>query len=368
MNKWLENQKEKDKQEKETVKGIGKNLIPSPVCRDLFPIRVLLQLLPMDPTKQEEIAQDFSPMLRVYKNGRVERLMGTATLPPSLDPTTNVQSKDVIYSPQTNQHARLFLPKSTHPNQKLPLLVYFHGGGFAIETAFSPTYHNHLNTLVAEANIIAVSVDYRRAPEHPLPAAHDDSWAALEWVASHSDGTGPEDWLNRHADIQNVFFAGDSAGANIAHHMAMRVGEKALPAVNLNGVVLVHPYFWGKEPVGDEVKDMSFRSKVDAMWLLAFPDSSGSDDPLLNVCGSSGPSLAGLGCRRVLVCVAGKDFLRARGWEYYEKLLASGWEGVVEIAEDEEENHVFHLLDPTKDSSKAAVKRIAAFIRHDRTI
>ncbi|XWS68008.1 hypothetical protein CRYUN_Cryun04dG0053300 [Craigia yunnanensis] len=104
-----------------------------------------------------EIATDAPPYLRIYKDGRVERLMGTDNVPPSLDPKTNVEFKDVLYSPEN--------------------------------TTFSPTYHDYLNTIAAEAKVIAILVDYRRAPEHPVSIAYDDSWTALTWIASHSEGT-----------------------------------------------------------------------------------------------------------------------------------------------------------------------------------
>lgn len=71
---------------------------------------------------------------------------------------------------------------------------------------------------------MAVSVEYRLAPGNPLPAAYNDSWAAIKSVASHFDGmqNGDEeeddDWLSGYADSQRVFFAGDSAGANSAPH------------------------------------------------------------------------------------------------------------------------------------------------------
>ncbi|TXG64353.1 hypothetical protein EZV62_011347 [Acer yangbiense] len=77
-----------------------------------------------------------------------------------------------------------------------------------------------------EAKIIAVSVDYRLAPENPVPAAYEDSWTTLKWVASHFNGKGSEDWLNRHADFQRVFLSGDSAGANIANRMAIKHGHE----------------------------------------------------------------------------------------------------------------------------------------------
>lgn len=140
--------------------------------------------------------------MRIYKDGTIERLVGNDIVPPSFDPKINVDSKDVVYAPQNNLSTGLYTPKNTKDqNQKIPLVVYFHGGGFCVHTPFSSTYNNYLNKLVSEANIIAVVVDYRTAPENPVPYAHDDSWIVLKWVAYHVDGNGPEGWLNHYADF-----------------------------------------------------------------------------------------------------------------------------------------------------------------------
>ncbi|GAV86739.1 Abhydrolase_3 domain-containing protein [Cephalotus follicularis] len=311
-----------------------------------------------------EVAHDFSPFIRIYKDGRIERLIGNDIVPPSLDPKTKVESKDAVYSPENGLSCRLYMPKNTNHDKKLPLLVYFHGGGFCVETAFSPTYHNYLNTLVSAANIVAVSVDYRRGPEHALPIAYDDSWTALKWVASHSNGKGNEDWLNNHADLQQVFFAGDSAGANIAHNMGIRIGKEKLEGgLNVTGIVLVHPYFWGTEPVGTETRELATRSFVEGLWRLVCPTTSGCDDPLLNPV--LDPNFASLGCNKVLVCVAEKDMLCQRGKFYCDNLGKCGWGGVVEIMEAKEEGHVFHLFTPTCEDAVTMLKRVVSFVNQD---
>ncbi|OMO63195.1 Alpha/beta hydrolase-3 [Corchorus olitorius] len=314
-----------------------------------------------------EIAVDYPPFFRIYRDGSIERL-DTETVPPGLDPKTNVESKEIVYSQETGQHIRLYIPQnatSSSSAQKLPLLVYFHGGAFLIGAAASPTYHNYLNSLVSEANVIAVSVDYRRAPEHPIPACFDDSWDALKWVASHHGGNGPEEWLNRYADFDRVYLAGDSAGANIAHHIAIRIGKEKPDGVNLAGIVLAHPYFWGKEPVGDEAKDPGVRARLEQLWRFAHPTTiGGADDPWINP--FVGQSLASLGCTRVLVCVAEKDLLRHRGCHYVEELKKSGWGGEVELMEAQGEEHVFHLNKTSCENAVAKLKKVAAFMNPDK--
>ncbi|KAF5448674.1 hypothetical protein F2P56_029183 [Juglans regia] len=311
-----------------------------------------------------EIAYDHSPFLKIYKDGRIERMIGTEVVSPSLDPQTGVESKDVVISPETGVAVRIYIPKATIQTQKkLPVLVYFHGGGFCIETAFSPQYHRYLNSVVSEANVVAVSVDYRRAPEHPLPVAYDDSWTVLKWVESHADEKGPDEWLKSHADFERVFLAGDSAGANIAHHMGLRVGTEGLHAgFKLEGIVLVHPYFWGKEPIGSEMSEAEKRAKVDSLWRFVYPATSGSDDPYINP--ASDPKLGSLGTGKVLICVAEKDLLKDRGWYYREILEKSGWGGVVKVLESAGEDHVFHMFNPACENAKALLERIVSLVNH----
>lgn len=152
-----------------------------------------------------ELELELLPYLRLYKNGVVERLVGTRVTPPGLDPLTGVDSKDIIIVPETGVSARLYRPTAVDPHRKLPLVVYFHGGAFVIASSAEPIYHNNcLIPLAAETQTVVVSVNYRLAPEHPLPAAYDDSWAALQWIAAQSQSADGEPWLKQLVDFQKV--------------------------------------------------------------------------------------------------------------------------------------------------------------------
>lgn len=313
-----------------------------------------------------EICVEVPPYLRVDKNGIVERTAGTQVVPPGLDSETNVVSKDILIIPQTGVTARLYRPNFTTKTSHLPLLVYFHGGAFCISSASDPLYHTSLNNLVAEANVVALSVNYRLAPEHPLPAAYQDSWAAFQWVASHAveDREDHETWLKDNVDFDRVFLAGDSAGANIGHYMAMRLnnGQSPIKDFKVAGLIMVNPYFWGKEPIGVEITDLVRKKMVDNWWGFVCPSDKGNDDPLINPFVEEAPGVEGLGCNKVLVIVAEKDILRERGKLYHKKLVNSGWKGTAEFYETQGEDHVFHIFNPNCDKAKTLIKRIAAFI------
>lgn len=316
----------------------------------------------MDPSK--EVVRDVFPYLKVYKDGTIERLAGTEFAPAGLDPETGVLSKDIVIIPETGVSARLYRPNSTEANQKLPLAIYYHGGGFFLSSTGDPKYHNSLNKLVAEANIILVSVNYRLAPENPLPAAYEDSWAALQWVVGHTKQAGiHEEWLESYADFRRLFLVGDSCGANMAHRFALKLNDSELShQIKIQAIAMIFPYFWGKDPIGVEATDHARKSMVDNWWMLVCPSEKGCDDPLINPFTDGSPSLNGLACHRVLVVVAGKDILRDRGRLYYEKLASSGWQGSAEIMEIPEEDHVFHIIDPRCENAKSLFKRLASFI------
>ena len=250
-----------------------------------------------------EILYDFAPRIRVYKDGRIERLLKDDTVSPSFDPRTRVRSKDVSITPCVS--ARIYLPTSSPETAKLPLLIYFHGGAFCLYSAASSIYHHYLNSLSAAANAIIVSIDYRLAPENPMPACYDDSWTATQWAASAADP-----WLSSMADLRRgVYLAGDSAGANIAHDVLSRVGPGGSigPGVRVAGLAVVHPFFGDDEP--------------NELWNYLYPGTSGVYDPRLNPAAHPARMRrAVMGCKRVLVCVGGKDFLRDRGVRYYEVL------------------------------------------------
>ncbi|KAF8772674.1 hypothetical protein HU200_005641 [Digitaria exilis] len=316
----------------------------------------------------DTVVFDFRPYVLVYKSGRVHRFHGTDTVPPGVDTLTGVASKDVATG---GVSARLYLPPKRRrvgkaKKKKLPVLLYFHGGAFAIESPFSPLYHAFLNILVSKAGVVAVAVNYRLAPEHPLPAAYDDAWAALKWTVSNCLSSGPEPWLANHGDAARIFLAGDSAGGNIAHNLAMRAGAELRPLSGgesaIAGVVLMNPYFWGKEPVGSETREQWVRDGLEQTWALVCGGRFGIDDPRVNPLAASPGAWRAMAGERVLVTIAGRDNFRDRAAAYAEGLRKSGWRGEVETYVTEGEAHVHFVGNPRSEKAEREMDKVAEFI------
>jgi acetyl esterase/lipase len=315
------------------------------------------------------VAFDFSPFLVKYKSGCIHRMDGTARVPAGVDEATGVTSKDVVIDHATGLSARMYLPPTAatggerEKKDDLPVLVFYHGGAFVIMSPFEPKYHAYLNSLVAKARVVAVSVDYRLAPEHPLPAAYDDSWAALKWAVRNA-GAGPEPWLRDRGNLSRLYLAGDSAGANIAHNMAMRAGNESGGA-NITGILLLDPYFWGKRPVGAETTDPATRRQYEVTWSFVCGGRYGIDDPRIDPLAAPPAELRRLGCSRVAVTVSGLDDFEARGKAYGAALNGSGWGGEVVQYETAGERHVYFLDAPASPKSAKELAFAAGFLSRD---
>ena len=110
-----------------------------------------------------------------------------------------------------------------------PLIVYFHGGGWLIGDLNT---HDHCcRALARHTGCSVVAIDYRLAPEHPYPAAHDDCLAATHWLAESLPSMPPCDG--------RIILAGDSAGGNLAVCSALEADERARKT--LAGVLSIYP-------------------------------------------------------------------------------------------------------------------------------
>src|SRR5437763_6437202 len=119
---------------------------------------------------------------------------------------------------------RLYRPPGDH---RPAVVVYAHGGGFVLGDL--DTHDVACRRLSAAASAVVVSVGYRRAPEHPFPAAHDDVAAAARWAAGRLDAlAGPR---------SRLMIAGESAGASLATGAAISAPKSAHP----DTLLLIYP-------------------------------------------------------------------------------------------------------------------------------
>jgi acetyl esterase len=130
--------------------------------------------------------------------------------------------KDVsIDGPGGPLKLRVYRGEGTHAQTQLPCMLFLHGGGWVIGNLES---HDRLCRRLANvARLCVIAVDYRLAPEHPFPAAIDDSACAWQWVHSNAK--------DLNIDPSAIAVGGDSAGGNLAAALALmgRDGDVKAP-------------------------------------------------------------------------------------------------------------------------------------------
>jgi acetyl esterase len=205
---------------------------------------------------------------------------------------------------------RFYSPGSDGP---LPVIVFFHGGGWVAGDL--DTHDAVCAALAHRADAIVVSVDYRLAPEHVFPAAADDAFAATCWVVEEAATFG--------GDGKRVAVAGDSAGGNLAAVVCLRAREEPKTGPAIAAQVLVYPV------IDRNFETTSYRECAEGygltresmmwFWNLYVPDDKDSCNPLAAPLRAE--SLVGL--PQALVVTAEFDTLRDEGEAYADRLEAA---------------------------------------------
>lgn len=258
--------------------------------------------------------ENFPPVHEM--SGSAARAAVSARIQP-VDNLSDAESEDrILDGPGGPLRVRIYRPRPT-TDEILPAVVFFHGGGFVLCSIES--HDGFCRSVARNTDSIVVSVDYRLAPEHPAPAAVEDAFAALCWVADEAADLG--------IDPARILTAGDSAGGNLAAVVCLLARDRGGPAIA--GQVLLYP-----------VIELDFESKSyrdygtgyfntrDAMqwywrqYLGASDIPSSATYPPEWVAPLRAASHVGL--PPAAVVTAGRDPLCSEGEEYVAALRASG--------------------------------------------
>jgi acetyl esterase len=207
---------------------------------------------------------------------------------------------------------RAYRPHGSIPHQVLPALVYYHGGGHTIGDL--DTHDTLCRELCNGSGFAVFSVDYRLGPEHKFPAAVDDSWAALQWIAKNA--------AELKIDPARLTVGGDSAGGNLAAVMALTARDAGGPALAYQ--LLIYPVTDFRFATASQKSNgqgyLLTREVIDYFTdNYISPDTDRLDWRL-------SPALASnfSGLPPALVLTAGYDPLLDEGREYAAKLEAAG--------------------------------------------
>lgn len=188
--------------------------------------------MPIDPDLEVVLKQVAALRLKPLHESTVEEARAAMTSRPR-PPGEEVHqvTELTIETPVVSLPARLYRPSA----ERLPLLVFFHGGGWVLGNLDS--HDATCRALANRAHCAVLSVTYRLAPEHRFPAAADDATEATRWALGHADELG--------LDPSRVAVGGDSAGGNLAAVVARRFrdsGQSSLVAQLLIYPVTDHDF------------------------------------------------------------------------------------------------------------------------------
>ncbi|MFY7857552.1 MAG: alpha/beta hydrolase [Rubrivivax sp.] len=277
---------------------------------------------------------------RLYR----ERRFFTQPDPPAVGEVRELS----VPGPAGDIPCRLYTPQARGAGL-LPVLLYFHGGGWVIGDL--DTHDVLCRQLCEGAGVAVLSVDYRLAPEHRFPAAVDDCAALVPWLRDHGAAQGLD--ASRHA------LGGDSAGGNLAAVVALMARDAGWPAARLQ--LLIYP--------ATDMRAVAPSHATRAQGYLLTADSLAyyrghyTPDPATWADWRASPLLApDLGrLPPALVLTAGFDPLCDEGRQYADALSAAG--NRVQYVGFERQIHGFVPMSRVLDEALTAVDLCSAALR-----
>ncbi len=231
-------------------------------------------------------------------------------------------------------------------DEALPVLVWFHSGGFAMG---SPELGDDIcRRLANEVECIIVSIDYRLAPEHPYPAALEDGLAVYNWVQAAPELLGPT--------LDRIGVAGESAGGNLAMALALKCRDCGLRLPDCQ----VSIYGTAEMRISNpEYGDLPFLTNDDIRWFwhAYLAEGSSSSDPYVSP--AAAPDLSGLS--PLLVLTAEHDPTRDATEEFARRVEAAG--GEVELRRYLGVQHGFLGMAAYLAPAREALRDCTAFLQ-----
>ncbi len=240
---------------------------------------------------------------------------------------------------------RIYRPEG-HQSRANPALLFFHGGGHVIGSLF--THDVVGRNLCQLAGCIVVSVDYRMGPEHRFPAAVEDSWDSLIWLAEHGAEIG--------VDTDRIAVGGDSAGGNLAAVVAIMARDAGGPTIRHQS--LIYPLV-DYRCEGDSYRQFATGYGIleaeTMLWFRKYYLRDEADQKDWRASPLLAADLSNLPPAHVVI--AGCDVLRDEGRAYADALKAAG--NMVSVAEYDGAIHAFFPLTGIVSAADEA-NRVAA--------
>ncbi len=274
--------------------------------------------MPLDPVAETILrAMDETfPRVETFADAaEVRRVMKEAPPMPGDPPAVARVDDRTIPGPESEIPVRIYWPAGANGSSASPGVVFFHGGGWVI--CDLDTHDGQCRNLANAVDAVVVSVDYRLAPEHKVPAAAEDCFAATQWVAEHAAELG--------IDPTRLAIAGDSAGGNLTAVVSLMARDHGGPPLAFQALVYpVTDCNAARNEYASKVENGVgyFLTTASMEWYRDqyLRNEADGDDPYVSPMLAS--SLAGL--PPAFVVTAEYDPLRDEGEAYAKKLEAAG--------------------------------------------